>query len=55
MKFDFKKAADAVVPALTNSWQQAVAGAGLGILTFSVGNAIAGAVFGGLSNTAVEV
>ncbi len=56
MKFDFKKAADAIVPSLTNSWKHAVAGAGVGgLFTFSVGGAIAGAIVGGLSNAAVEV
>ena len=56
MKFDFKKAAEAIVPSLTNSWKHAVAGAGVGFAgTFSLGGAIVGAIVGGLSDTAVNV
>lgn len=55
MKFDFKKAAGAIVPSLVNSWQHAVAGAVLGGLTFDLGNAVTGAIVGGLANTAVEL
>lgn len=57
MKYDFKKAADAILPSLTNSWKQAVSGAAFGFVGtgFGVAGAAAGFVLGGLANAGVEV